>query len=212
MVATIPVGNGPFGAAYDSGKGEIFVPNLNTNTVSVISDSTNTVIATIPVEADPEGVAYDSGKGEIFLVNQNPDTVSVISDSTNTVVATLTLGNGTDAGVASGVAYDSGMGEIFVTNIGNGTVSAISDSTNALIAISSSPTTPIPTIPPPSSSATVPAGAGSWVEKAPMPSDGSGDGAAVVNGIIYVFGPTDYAYNPGTDTWTTIAPMLTPRS
>jgi len=51
----------------------------------------------------------------------------------------------------------------------------------------------------------------SWMEKAPMPSDGSGDEAAAMNGIIYFFGSTDYAYNPSTDTWTTIAPMLTTR-
>jgi hypothetical protein len=51
----------------------------------------------------------------------------------------------------------------------------------------------------------------SWMEKAHIPSATSGDEAAVLNGTIYIFGPTDYAYNPITDTLTTIAPMLTPR-
>ena len=40
--ATITVGSGPAGIAYDSGKGEMFVANHDDNTVSVISDSTNT--------------------------------------------------------------------------------------------------------------------------------------------------------------------------
>ena len=49
ITATIPVGVGPWGIAYDSGKGEIFVANYYDDTVSVISDSSNTVIATVPV-------------------------------------------------------------------------------------------------------------------------------------------------------------------
>src|SRR5208283_3356995 len=68
VVANVHVGSSPFGLAYDSGKGEIFVTNLNDNTVSVISDSNYTVVATIHVEA-PFGVAYDSGKSEIFVTN-----------------------------------------------------------------------------------------------------------------------------------------------
>lgn len=51
----------------------------------------------------------------------------------------------------------------------------------------------------------------SWVEKAPLPSAESASGAAVVNNVIYVFGASDYSYNPSTDTWTTIAPVPTPR-
>jgi N-acetylneuraminic acid mutarotase len=66
----------------------------------------------------------------------------------------------------------------------------------------------------------------SWTSKAPMPSPHSGYQAAVVNGIIYLIGASyqydpsanltvvdsnNLAYNPSTDTWTSIAPMLTPR-
>ena len=89
VVANVHVGNYPFGIAYDSGKGEIFVTNIYDDTVSVISDSDNTVVATIPVEA-PYGVAYDSGKSEIFVTNSLitmtnfvSHTVSVISDSSD---------------------------------------------------------------------------------------------------------------------------------
>ncbi len=52
----------------------------------------------------------------------------------------------------------------------------------------------------------------SWMQKASSPSESLGMGAVAVNGIIYIFGTTDYAYNPITDTLTKIAPMLTPRS
>jgi N-acetylneuraminic acid mutarotase len=64
----------------------------------------------------------------------------------------------------------------------------------------------------------------SWKEKAPMPSQYSGDEAAVVNGTIYLIGvvpfghpnsitirSNSFAYNPSTDTWTAIVSMPTPR-
>ncbi len=42
VTATIPVGTNPEGVAYDSGKGEIFVANSDSNSISVLSDSSNT--------------------------------------------------------------------------------------------------------------------------------------------------------------------------
>jgi YVTN family beta-propeller protein/parallel beta-helix repeat protein len=39
VVATVSVGNDPYGIAYDSSKGELFVTNYSAGTVSVISDS-----------------------------------------------------------------------------------------------------------------------------------------------------------------------------
>ena len=141
VIATIPVGtpgtDAPYDyyAAYDSGKGEVFVTNEGVATVSVISDSTNAVVATVPMRFSPDAIAYDSGKGEIFVANGGPSTtlgtVSVISDNTNTVVANVTVG--TDP---VGIAYDSSKGEIFVANTGDHPpdVSVISDSSNTVIA------------------------------------------------------------------------------
>ena len=142
VIATIPVGtpgtDNPYdyGAVYDSGKGEVFVTNAGSDTVSVISDKTNAVIATVPMRFAPYALAYDSAKGEIFVANGNAQTtlgtVSVISDSTNTVVANITVG--TDPG---GIAYDPSKGEIFVSNTGDTPpdMSVISDNTNTVVAI-----------------------------------------------------------------------------
>jgi len=120
----------PWGVAYDSAKGEIFLTDAGNGQnvfggVRVISDSNNTVTASVGVGSFPREMAYDSGKGEIFVANSI--SISVISDSTNTVVATI-------SGVsASGLVYDSSKGEIFAANGYNG-VSVISDSTNAVVA------------------------------------------------------------------------------
>ena len=94
----------------------------NSNTVSVISDATNSVVATVNVGSSPDGAAYDSGQGEVFVANSGSNTVSVISDSSNTVTAAVNVGSN-----PFGVAYDSGKGEVFVPNFGSNTVSVISD-------------------------------------------------------------------------------------
>ena len=111
LVATVNVGGEPSGVVYDSGMGEIFVANFNSSTVSVISDSTNTVTSTISVGPEPQQLAYDSALGEVFVTEGY--IVQVISDKTNTVVANITAGMG-----PSGIAYDSGKGELFVANHG----------------------------------------------------------------------------------------------
>jgi YVTN family beta-propeller protein len=132
VVSTVTVGTFPDGVAYDSGMGEIFVANFASNTVSVISDSTNKVVATVTLGNGPDCVAYDSGKGEIFVTNYGSGTVSVISDSNNSIVATIAVGT-----TPTGVAYDSGKSEIFVANSGDGvgtTVSVISDDNNTVVA------------------------------------------------------------------------------
>ena len=99
---SVPVGSGPEWVAYDSGKGEVFVPNNGDGTVSVISDSTDTVVATVTVGQYPVGIAYDASMGEIFVTNSGANSVSIISDSTNQVVATIPVGSGPE-----GAAYDS---------------------------------------------------------------------------------------------------------
>jgi N-acetylneuraminic acid mutarotase len=64
---------------------------------------------------------------------------------------------------------------------------------------------------------------GTWATRAPMPTGRSGHAAAVVRGCLYVFGgegnastssgvfPQTELYDPGTNSWTSLAPMTTPR-
>jgi YVTN family beta-propeller protein len=123
VVATVNVGGGPFGLAYDSAKSEVFVTNFGGyftgggNTVSVISDVNNAVVATVNVGNVPRVIAYDSAKGEVFVVNYGSNTVSVISDVNNAVVATVNVGAN-----PFGIAYDPVMGELFVANSGSNTL------------------------------------------------------------------------------------------
>ena len=87
VVATVPVGTKPMGAAYDPLTNEVFVSNVASRDVSVICDGTAScgssndqpeVEATVAVEAGPVGVAYDPTMNEIFVANVGSNTVSVI--------------------------------------------------------------------------------------------------------------------------------------
>ena len=66
--------------------------NSNSNTVSVINPTTNTVVATIPVGESPFGVAVNPANGLVYVTNAGSNTVSVIDPATNTVVATIPVG------------------------------------------------------------------------------------------------------------------------
>jgi len=129
MTSTTAVGSEPTGATYDSGVGEIFVNNYNSDNVSVLSDVTDQVVATIAVGINPQGVIYDSATGEVFVADHGSDTVSVISDATNTVVATVPVGVN-----PAHLAYDNATGEVFVANHGSNDVSVISDTTDTVVA------------------------------------------------------------------------------
>ena len=119
----------PYGVAYDSGKGEIFVVYQVVSDLTVISDATNTIMASVAGAGQASAIVYDSGKGEVFLADARSDRVFVISDATNELVASISVGQ-----VPSGLAYDGTKGEVFVSNFQSGNVSVISDSTNAVVA------------------------------------------------------------------------------
>ena len=165
VVATIPVGSEPLGIVYDSERGEVFVadfgavnvvgPVSTSDTVSVISDTTDTVVANITVGNSPCCMAYDPAKNEVFVYNSGGNYsipyISVISDSNNTVIADLgsypIAPNFVDVPIANepyivgdavssngGVVYDSAKGEIFVGDEVDAVVLAISDSTYQVMA------------------------------------------------------------------------------
>jgi YVTN family beta-propeller protein len=120
VVATIPVGSYPYGIVYDSKMNEVFVYNENDQTVSVISDSSNTVVKTITGitgnTVNPINIAYNPNKNEIFAG------YSVISDSSNTIVATL-------PSTVTDMIYDSGRGEI-LGSTSTGSTAVFSDSSS----------------------------------------------------------------------------------
>ncbi len=138
VVATIPFPWSPWGGAYDRAKGEVFITNNNNQgtgfcpydytNVSVVSDSTNTILTTIQVPGGACAAVYDPARGEVFVSSTNANLVSIINDTNNSIVAKIPWGLG-----PMGLAYDPQLGEVFVAVTGSKAIEAISDSTNSVV-------------------------------------------------------------------------------
>ena len=87
--ATVTVGGSPTGLAYDPSRGEVFVANSANDSVSVISDTNDSVVSTVQVGQDPLGLVYDPSTSQVFVANHLGNSISVISDSKDAVVATV---------------------------------------------------------------------------------------------------------------------------
>ena len=78
----------PWILTYDSGKGEIFDIDFNSNafnrSVSAISTHDYSVTANITPGYLPSDITYDSSKGEVFVSNALPGVLSVIPDEPGT--------------------------------------------------------------------------------------------------------------------------------
>ena len=121
-VATVDVGNGPHGVAFDGTH--IWVANLKGKTVSKIDINTNIEVEKVTVgESDkpgPQGVAFDGA--HIWVTNHNEGSVSKIDINNINDVKTVKVGESDKPG-PQGVAFDGA--HIWVTNHDEGSVSKI---------------------------------------------------------------------------------------
>ncbi len=74
---------GADGVVFDPANGYLYTTDYNTNSVTVIDGSTNTILGTIAVGVEPDAIEYDSTNGDIYVVNSANNnaagTVSVIN-------------------------------------------------------------------------------------------------------------------------------------
>jgi outer membrane autotransporter protein len=126
----IPVGTEPFGAAATPDGRFVYVTNVVSNTVSVISADTNLVSSTIPVGTRPFGIAASSDAQFAYVANSSDNTVSVIATTTNTVV-------GSPISVGSkpfGIAVTPNGSAVYVANNLGNSVSVIDTATKTVMA------------------------------------------------------------------------------
>src|SRR5205085_61006 len=70
-----------------------YIPDAASNTVAVVSLTSNTVVNLITVGPGPQGVAISPDRTKVYVANTAGTTVSVISTASNTVVATIPVGS-----------------------------------------------------------------------------------------------------------------------
>ena len=130
VVATVGVGDNPYGVALTPDGSHAYVDNYSDNTVSVIATSSNAVIATVAVGNSPNGIAITPDGTRAYVANSGDNTVSVIATSSNTVIGQpVSVGNS-----PYGVAITPDGTLAYVPNSGDNTVSVIATSSNTVVA------------------------------------------------------------------------------
>jgi YVTN family beta-propeller protein len=94
----------------------MYVPNANSNNVSVISGTT--IVATVAVGSGPWPATYDDADGDVYVPNGLSANASVINGTK--VVASVGAGTSPTYSV-----YDSGNGYVYVSDFTSDTVSVI---------------------------------------------------------------------------------------
>jgi DNA-binding beta-propeller fold protein YncE len=80
VVATIPVGVGPNGIAYNQNNGDVYAANSVNGTITIIDGLENIVTRTIPlgINNNPIDISYNISNDRLLVTNTNSSTVSVI--------------------------------------------------------------------------------------------------------------------------------------
>lgn len=123
------------GIVYDDSNGNVYAASWVSQNVSVINDSTNTVVDTIPVAGVPIGLAYDGNNGDIYVTTytvpyQSPtfNNISVISGNNNTVI-----GNFSVPGVPTSLQFDPVNNDLYVSNVYLENLSIVNAVTHQLV-------------------------------------------------------------------------------
>jgi YVTN family beta-propeller protein len=120
----IKVDKSPNGIAIDPATQKVYVANTDSDTVSIIDGTMDTVNNnTIPVGKSPASIAIDPVTGKVYVANL--ESVSVIDSTTDKVMRNVT----TVGKSPNGVAIDSYTGKVYVTNTDSDTVSVINGTT-----------------------------------------------------------------------------------
>ena len=127
-IADIHIGGSPDGVIADTITGNVYVTDIVTNNVTIISGTTNTVVGSVKVQTDSGGGAFDPINRDVYITNSGSNTVSVINDSSNTVVTTVIVGLNPGRAV-----FDSINQNIYVSDYAQASVSVIDGRTNTVI-------------------------------------------------------------------------------
>ncbi|MGC7872882.1 YncE family protein [Desulfosporosinus sp. SYSU MS00001] len=109
-------------------KEHIYVPNSNSNKVSIIDGGTNTLQGDVAVGLGPFGISVNSLTNRIYVANFWSNNVSVIDGESQTVIAKVAVNSN-----PLGVGVNPVTNRIYVTNRGSNNVSVIDGLANVVI-------------------------------------------------------------------------------
>lgn len=127
VVATVTVGNEPFGVAISPDGTSAYVANSSSGSVSVIDTKSRTVVATVTVGGQPQAVAFspDGSRAYVTCSADPASFLAVLDTASRAVLATVPLG-----GDPRGVVVTPDGAAAYVVNSGFGRVQVIDTASN----------------------------------------------------------------------------------
>lgn len=122
VAGSFAVGANPWGAAYDSSNGYIYITNYGSDNVSVINGSTNALVTTISTTSGAKGIIYDPSNNYVYVSEYGNSYIGVINTSTNDLTQ---IGSSNP----TGLTYDSSNGYVYAAG-GSGDVYAYNSTSN----------------------------------------------------------------------------------
>jgi YVTN family beta-propeller protein len=104
-----------------------------TGTVSVINDTTNTIIGNLHVGKNPQAIMYNPANGLFYIANTLSNTLSIINGTNSSLIGSIPVGEFPGKN-PTGIVTNSINNTVYVTNMGSNTVSVINGTTNAVVA------------------------------------------------------------------------------
>jgi YVTN family beta-propeller protein len=120
VIAKIAVGDRPRNIAADFQKGEVYVSNRDSHSLSIIDVATNSVVATVETGRNPVGAAVDAKRQRIYVPSPVDNTVTVIDQAARAAVQSIGVGRSPGS-----AAVDERSGKVYVNNIDDNTISVL---------------------------------------------------------------------------------------
>jgi RHS repeat-associated protein len=131
VTATISPGQKcPTGIAATPDGTKVYVGNFDSDTVSVISTSSNSVIATISAPSEPQFVAISPDSTKVYVGCTGASAVAVISTASESVIATISTS--AYSGYPGGIAVTPDGTKAYLSMLSGTSVLAINTSTNTI--------------------------------------------------------------------------------
>ena len=134
------LGEIPYGVAYDTRTGNVYVSCEGGSGLAVIATSNNTQVGYVPLNDETTAITYDADYGEVWAVAPFSGQVYSVSGETNLVVH-----QGQSGGFPfEGIAIDNRTGDVYVTNFRQTNVTVFDANASPIASI----TLPTPSTPP----------------------------------------------------------------
>jgi YVTN family beta-propeller protein len=89
VISSIPVGVFPQALIFNPSNNNIYVANRDSETVSVIDSTSNTLIKNVTVGMSPQALIFNPSNNNIYVANHDSETVSVIDSTNNTPIKNI---------------------------------------------------------------------------------------------------------------------------